>query len=64
VKLQQVWLQVSRLSEGLSSGSENISRELQLENAMTNWYLSVGEKGTDLSMFESRVEAARNKLLV
>jgi exonuclease SbcC len=63
-KALRMQLQVSRLSEGLSSGSENISRELQLENAMTNWYLSVGEKGTDLSMFESRVEAARNKLLV
>lgn len=63
-KTLRMQLQVSRLSEGLSSGSENISRELQLENAMTNWYLSVGEKNTDLSIFESRIESARNKLLV
>tara|TARA_R110001592_G_scaffold324870_3_gene604639 strand:+ start:36821 stop:39703 length:2883 start_codon:yes stop_codon:yes gene_type:complete len=63
-KALRMRLQVSRLSEGLSSGSENISRESQLENAMTKWYLSVGEIDTDLSLFECRVDAARNKLLV
>ncbi|MFT6906669.1 MAG: exonuclease SbcC, partial [Oleiphilaceae bacterium] len=63
-KALRMQLQVSRLSEGLSSGSENISRELQLEKAMTNWYLSVGDKDTDLSIFESRVESARTKLMI
>ncbi len=61
-KALRMHLQVSRLSEGLSSAGENVSRETQLENAMTKWYLSVADLDLDLSAFECRVDAARNKL--
>ncbi len=57
-------LQVSRLSEGLTSGSENLSREAQLENAMTKWYLSLLEPNIAQNDFALRIETARNKLLV
>lgn len=55
-------LQVSRLSEGLSSGAENISKEAQLEKALTQWYLSLVTADADLNTFEARIETARNSL--
>jgi hypothetical protein len=61
-KALRMQLQVSRLSEGLASGAENLSKEIQLENAITNWSLSFIAGEADLSEFEARIEAARNKL--
>lgn len=55
-------LQVSRLSDGLSSGAETLSKEAQLEKAMTQWYLSFLTKDADFSTLETRVETARKTL--
>ena len=52
-------LQVSRLSEGLSSGAESLSKEAQLEKALTQWYLSLVATDADLSVFEARIETAK-----
>ena len=62
-KALRMQLQVSRLSKGLSSNSENISREEQLEKALTTWYLSFGLSPEILADLEPRIEAARNALL-
>tara|TARA_R110002072_G_scaffold58010_3_gene148472 strand:- start:3055 stop:5940 length:2886 start_codon:yes stop_codon:yes gene_type:complete len=62
-KALRMQLQVSRLSEGLSSSSEHISREAQLENALAKWYLSFGLSSITLADLEPRIEAARDALL-
>lgn len=62
-KALRMQLQVSRLSEGLSSGSENISRTAQLETAMEKWYLSLGLELSLAKNFDDRIEAAKEALL-
>ena len=62
-KSLRMQLQVSRLSEGLSSSSENISREAQLEKTLSHWYLSFGLSAETLAKLETRIEAAKNALL-
>ncbi len=49
-------LQVSRLSEGMSSSSENLSREQQLNASLQKWYDSVGPTVEEFSQLEPRIE--------
>tara|TARA_R110002167_G_scaffold220004_7_gene424558 strand:- start:119 stop:3004 length:2886 start_codon:yes stop_codon:yes gene_type:complete len=61
-KALRMQLQVGRLSEGLSSGTESLSKEAQLEKALTQWYLSLVTTDADLNTLETRIETAKNTL--
>lgn len=61
-KSLRMQLQVSRLSEGLASGSENISREDKLEALLHDWYLSVLDFNSDIASYENRIETAKQQL--
>ena len=62
-KALRMQLQVSRLSEGLSSGSENMSRISQLETTLERWYLALGLDQASLQKFEARIQQASEALL-
>ncbi|WP_197485992.1 hypothetical protein, partial [Oleiphilus sp. HI0061] len=49
-------LQVSRLSEGMSSSGENLSREQQLSASLQKWYDSVGPTLEEFSQLEPRID--------
>ena len=51
-------LQVSRLSEGMSSSSESLTREQQLSATLTKWYDSVGPSQDEFEQLEPRIEKA------
>lgn len=57
-------LQVSRLSEGMSSQNENLSREDQLKALLEEWYLKVGISSDAFDALESRIDKAVSHLLV
>jgi hypothetical protein len=54
-------LQVSRLSEGISS-SNNLSREEQLNNILEKWYCSIGLETDNLAQYERRMQTAVKQL--
>jgi len=56
-------LQVSRLSEGMSSTSEHKSREEQLNASLLEWYSKVGLETDIFAPLESRIEIAIQHLL-
>jgi transcription initiation factor TFIIIB Brf1 subunit/transcription initiation factor TFIIB len=57
-------LQVSRLSEGMSSSGENQTREQQLNETLQKWYDSVGPSDEEFEQLEPRIEKAIQHLFV
>lgn len=55
---RRMQLQVSRLSEGMSSSNEHASREDQLKAMLQGWYTKVSTHADDLNQFEPRIEKA------
>ena len=56
-------LQVSRLSEGMSSSNQSLSRESQLTASLFDWYTKVGLGSELFSPLENRVSEATQHLL-
>ena len=54
-------LQVSRLSEGISSAN-NLSREEQLNRILEQWYCSIGLETESLAQYERRMQTALKQL--
>lgn len=61
-KERRMQLQVSRLSEGFSSGSSALTREQQLGNLLTQWCGKVGLDQATLDAATPRLRAALDKL--
>lgn len=60
-KSLRMQLQVNRLTEGLS-GTEFPSQLAQLEQALSNWYLSLDLESKTAAEFEARVQVARKAI--
>lgn len=56
-------LQVSRLSEGISSNAEHKSREEQLNALLLEWYQKVGLNVAEFEPLEQRIERTKEHLL-
>ncbi len=59
---RRMQLQVSRLSEGMTTASEHLSRESQLSELLESWYASVGLSVEQFAAFDQRIAGAMKHL--